>query len=185
MEDKQIVRLYWDRNQQAIEESDQKYGAYCHAVAYGILGDLSDCEECVNDTWLRAWHSMPPQWPEYLKQYFAKLTRNLSFDRWKAANTQKRGGGEVPIALDELQDCIPHPNRVEEEVEAKELADCVNRFLHRLPERECNLFLRRYFFAEPVKEIARRYGLRENAVSVTLRRTRLKLKAHLAQEGLL
>lgn len=183
MRDEQIVELYWRREERAVEETDRKYGPYCHTVAYNILHNHEDSEECVSDTWLRSWNAMPPHRPAKLQLFLAKITRNLAFDRFKRNTAHKRGAGEMTLVLDELEECIPGPTDVEAELEAKELAQTVNRFARQLPERERNLFVRRYFFTEPVSRIAEKYGLTENNTSVILSRVRQKLKAHLEKEG--
>lgn len=183
MEDQQIIDLYWQRDPNAIGESQQKYGAYCYTISHNILHSREDAEECVNDTWLRAWNSMPPHRPARLALFFAKIVRNLSFNRAESLNAQKRGGGELPLVLDELAECIAAPSDVESEYEARELERSLNRFLRTLPPRECSLFLRRYFFTESTAQIAARYGLRENHVAVLLSRTRKKLRAFLSEEG--
>ncbi|MCD7739308.1 MAG: sigma-70 family RNA polymerase sigma factor [Lachnospiraceae bacterium] len=183
MEDIAIIGLYWDRNEQAIRETDLKYGPYCHAIAYNILENKEDSEECVNDTWLRAWNSMPPQKPSYLRLFLGKITRNLSLDVWKNKQARKRGGGELTLALEELAECVADTKDVEGELQAKELAETINRFLHTLPERERDVFLHRYFYMCSAKEVAARYHLRENHVPVILSRTRKKLAAYLQKEG--
>lgn len=185
MDDQQIVALYWQRSDEAIVQSDAKYGLYCHAVASRILQNAQDAEECVNDTWLRAWNAMPPQRPNVLRMFFAKITRNLSFDRVRRQDARKRGGGELPLALEELGQCIGRESPLEDALAAKELEQSVRAFLRTLPDRECDVFLRRYFFAEALEDIARGYGLTRNHVSVLLRRTRLKLRDHLQKEGYL
>lgn len=182
MEDRRIIELYWQREENAILETSKRYGAYCFAIAKHILFNAEDSEECVNDTWLRAWNAMPPQRPGQLRLFLAKITRNLSFDRWKARSAGKRGKGEMAAALEELEECLPAPSDVEAEIAARELADCINRFLLALPERECNVFLRRYFYVESAGEIAALYGLKESHVWVILSRTRKKLKDHLEKE---
>ena len=183
MEDDQIVALYWQKNADAIAETNGKYGAYCFAIADNILRSKEDAEECVNDTWLHAWNAMPPQRPRRLKLFLAKITRNLSFNRFHAGTAQKRGGGEMELVLDELAECIAAESDVESAYEAKELGQSVNRFIRTLPERHGNVFVRRYFFTESAAVIAKRYGLTENNVMVILSRTRKKLKAHLIKEG--
>ena len=165
MKDSQIVELYWNRDERAIRETSTRYGRYCYAIADNILHDPEDAEECVNDTWMRAWNAMPPQRPGRLRMFLAKITRNLSFDRFQARRAQKRGGGEMPLVLEELEECLPSRDDVEGEVQARELERAVSEFLRVLPERECSVFLRRYFFVEPVSQIGRRYGLK--AVSYT------------------
>ena len=185
MEDNEIVELYWQRDENAIRKSDSKYGAYCFAVADNILHSKEDSEECVNDTWLKAWNTMPPQRPNKLRMFLAKITRNLSFNRYNARSTEKRGGGEITAVLDELAECLESESDVAGEYEAKELEQYIRCFVRSLPERDGNVFVRRYFFAEPVRKIAERYGLTDNHVMVILSRTRGKLKANLKKEGFL
>ena len=183
MEDRAIVELYWARNEQALTESEQKYGSYCKTIAYHILHSTEDSEECVNDTWLRAWNTIPPQWPSILQAFFAKITRNLSLDRYKASRAGKRGGGQTAVALEELGDCIPACTSVEETVELRELTRLLDRFLRDLPEKECCVFLRRYWYVDGVRDIAQRYDMAEGSVKSTLYRTRQKLRVFLEQEG--
>lgn len=183
MNDNKIVELYWQRKEDAIRETDLKYGAYCFAVANNILSNKEFSEECVNDTWLRAWNTIPPQRPNCLKMFLAKITRNLSFDKFKAENAYKRGGGEISAALDELKECLSDASDVESEIDIKELTSSINRFLHTLQKRESDVFLRRYFYVDSVSEIAKRYGLKKSNILVILSRTRKKLKMHLEKEG--
>lgn len=185
MEDNQIVELYWQKNADAISETASKYGAYCFAIAKNILHNTEDSEECVNDTWLHAWNAIPPQKPNVLRMFLAKITRNLAFNRFNARNAEKRGGGEIALVLDELGECLGGGADAEAAYETKELRQCIRRFVQALPEREGNVLVRRYFFAESVADIAKRYDLRENNVMVILSRTRRKLKAHLLKEGYL
>lgn len=184
MEDRDIVELYWQRNPAAIQKSGEKYGAYCRTVAQNILADRRDAEECVNDTWLSAWNAMPEGRPKLLAPFLGKITRNLAFTRWRASHAEKRGGGELPLVLEELGECVS-ADRTAQALEAAELGEAVNRFLHTLPERECNVFLRRYWFTEPMADIARRYGMRENTVRTSLFRSREKLRKYLEKEELL
>ena len=185
MEDSQIIELYWQKDTDAISESANKYGAYCFAIADNILRSNEDSEECVNDTWLRAWNAMPPQRPNVLRMFLARITRNLSLDRFYARNAEKRGGGEIILVLDELEECLADRTDVEAAYEGKELAQCIRHFVQMLPERDGNVFVRRYFFTEPIAAIADRYGLTENHVMVILSRTRKKLKLELMKEGYL
>lgn len=185
LSDSEIIGLYRKRSKQAIEESDAKYGAYCYAVANNILCSREDSEECVNDTWLCAWNAIPPKCPEILKMFFAKITRNLSLDRLRREGAKKRGGGEFTLSVDELGECIPDSSGVEDDFDAKLLGDCVNRFLRTVPLRDRQIFLRRYFFTEAVSDIAKRCGITENAASVSLHRTREKLREYLRKEGFL
>ena len=183
MEDHAIIALYWAREERALEETASKYGSYCRTIAYNILHSLEDSEECVNDTWLRAWNTMPPQRPSILSAFLAKITRNLSLDRYKAGHAAKRGGGQVPVALEELGDCVAESGSVEEQLELEELTRLLDRFLRNLSEKECCLFLRRYFFVDSTKEIAERYHMAEGSVKSSLYRTRQKLREVLEKEG--
>lgn len=183
MTDKQIVELYFERDERAIRETNKKYGAYCFRIADNILHNREDAEECVNDTWMKTWDAVPPAKPVYLNLFLAKIVRNLSFNRYQAKHAQKRGGGEMALVLEELEDCIAGLSDVEARYIAKELNTIINRFAHSLPERECNIFIRRYFYAEPLRDIARRYCLSHNAVAVSLSRTRKKLQKRLEKEG--
>ena len=185
MEDSVIVDLYWARSQQAIAESEKKYGSYCHAIAWRILEREEDAEECVNDTWLRAGNAMPPQRPGILSAFFAKLTRNLSLDRWRRARAAKRGGNQVEVALQELEDCLSDRRRPDEALEAEETAALIGAFLREQPELDRRLFVRRYFHLEPLGELGRRFGLTEGQVKSRLHRTRKKLKLALEREGVL
>lgn len=185
MEDRQIIELYWQRNADAISETASKYGAYCFQVADNILHDAEDSEECVNDTWLRAWEAMPPGRPDVLRMFLAKITRNLSFDRFRARNTKKRGSGEIVLVLDELEECLAGRTDVQTAYEGKELGQYIRRFVRGLSWQDGNVFVRRYFFTEPVSAIAGRYGLTENNVMVILSRTRKKLRLELMKEGYL
>ncbi len=183
MNDSEIIELYRNKNTKAISASMDKYGSYCFTIANGILDDAQDSEECVNDTWLRAWNAIPPTRPTVLKMFFAKITRHLSFDRYKARRSQKRGGGDIPLVLEELAECIANESDVEGQVDANELGKAINKFVASLPEREQNLLVRRYFFSEPIKVIAERFDMSENYVNVTLGRVRRQLRMHLSKEG--
>lgn len=179
MDDNRIVELYWNRDTDAIKESSKKYGSYCFSIANNILHSKEDSEECVNDTWLKAWNAIPPPKPTRLQMFLAKITRNLSFDYFSARSAEKRGGGEVHLVLDELSECLSSESDVTSEYECKELGQFIRQFANALPNRDRNVFLRRYFFTESVAEISARYGLSENNVMVILSRTRKKLKIHL------
>ena len=183
MEDIEIIELYWQRDERAVKESNVKYGRLCKGIALRLLENMEDSEECVSDTWLRAWNTIPPQRPEILRAFFAKITRNLALDRCRGLAAQKRGGGEVSLALEELKDCVSG-GTVESELERKELAAAINGFLRGLEEKERQLFLRRYWLAESVSAIAKKSGMSANAVSLRLMRLRAKLKEHLEREGI-
>ncbi len=183
MDDRRIIELYWQRDAQAIAESNGKYGGYCFAIANNILSSSEDAEEGVNDTWLRAWNAMPPKRPDRLRLFFARIVRNISFNRYEAIKAKKRGGGEISLVLDELSECIAAETDIEGEYQARELGRSIRRFVSGLPAREADIFVRRYFFTEPVAAIARRFGLTENNTAVILSRTRRKLRACLEREG--
>ena len=183
MEDQQIIELYWARSEQAIRESETKYGAFCLSIARNILAQEQDAEECVNDTWLAAWNAMPPHRPARLSTFLGKLTRNLSFNRYKARRADKRGSGQLPLVLDELGECVSGREDVEETVDRKELIRALDDFLTALPRRSRDLFVRRYWYADPIAAIARRYGRTEGSVAMDLSRTRRKLKAYLTERG--
>ena len=177
-----IIDLYWAREERAIVESDRKYGRYCLSIARSIVGVEEDAEECVNDTWLRAWNAMPPQRPGVLSAFFAKLTRNLSLDRWRKNRAAKRGGGVVEVALQELEDCLPDRNTPEGRLEAVETARAISAFLRQQPELDRVLFVRRYFHLESLEGLRSRFGLTEGQVKSRLHRTRRRLKKAL-EEG--
>ena len=185
MDDELIVKLYWDRSENAISETDRKYGAYCHSIAYGILQSKEDAEESVNDTYMDAWNSMPPHRPSILATFLGKITRRISIDRWRNLNRIKRGGGEVTLALEELEDCTAEDQSVEKALERKYLALLINRFLEDLPETERRIFLCRYWYLDSISDIANYYGFSESKVTSMLHRTRKKLRAVLEKEGLL
>lgn len=184
LEDERIIELFWQRSQQAIEQVSQKYGGYCYSIAHRILRSNADAEECVNDTWFRAWHTMPPNRPVFLASFLGQITRRLAFNRWKANRADKRGGGELSFVLEELDECVPTIPSAEQVAEAKELGAIINQFLYTLPKRACNVFIRRYWYAESIAEIAERYHMREGAVKSSLFRSRQKMRAYLEQEGI-
>ena len=183
MEDREIVELYWRRSDRAVQESEKKYGPWCRTIAKNIVADLRDAEECVSDTWLAAWNAMPDKRPEKLGGFLGKLTRNLALDRWRAAQRRKRGGGETPLALEELSECIPDGGNVEETVELRELSRTVAAFVRALPETERQVFASRYYALASMEEIAARSGFSQAKVKSMLHRTRLRLRAELEKEG--
>ena len=183
MNDEQIVRLYWERKEQAISESSDKYGAYCSAVAGNILTDHEDVKECVNDTWLKAWNSMPPNKPSILSAFFGKITRNLSFNRYKKLHREKRGGHNIGLILEELEECISRNESPEDTLLENELKDEINSFLSSLPKDKRYMFIRRYWYADSISDIAERFDTSENNVSVSLSRIRSALRSHLTGRG--
>lgn len=184
MEDSQIVDLYWQRREQAVLETDRKYGGYCYSVAYNILTNIEDTQECVNDTYMAAWNTIPPKRPAMLATFLGKITRHLSIDRWRERNAYKRGGGELPLALEELEQCLASPRTVEMEYARIRFAEVFNRFLAALPETERRVFLCRYWYIDPIGKIAETFGFSESKVKSMLHRTRKKLCVVLEQEGL-
>lgn len=185
MTDKEIIALFEQRNEDGIHQAKFKYGPYCRTLIARILPDREDQEEVLNDLWLRAWESIPPQKPTHLKLYLAKIARNLACSILRNQTAEKRGSGEHTVILDELAECIPGGQTPEEQCQLKELKAEINHFLRTLPRRECDVFLRRYFFSEDLSAIAKRYGIRQNTVSVILHRTRKKLREYLEQEDYL
>ena len=176
MEDNQIIQLFWDRDPRAVEVAAAQYGAYCTAVARNILGNAEDAEECVNDTWLAAWNAIPPHRPALLSAFHGKLTRNITLNRLKRDRADKRGGGDAGIALDELAEVISDRDTVEAELDRRALLAAIDAWLGGLPAKKRGIFVCRYWYFDTVTDIAARYGMRENHVSVTLNRLRADLR---------
>ncbi len=185
MDDQHIIELYWARDEEAIRYTADRYGQYCYAIAYHILSVREDSEECVNDTYLDAWNSMPPHRPNVLSAFLGKITRRIAIDRWREGRAQKRGGGEMALALDELSECVASHSDVTREVETLEVAAGVQRFLNTLPDTERRIFVRRYWHMEPIASLAERFGYGQSRVKSMLHRTRAKLRRYLDEEGLL
>lgn len=183
MTDEEILSLYLSRSEEAITATQEQYERYCRSLISRLLDNPRDVEEVLSDTWLRAWQSIPPNRPRDLKLYLARISRNLACNRIRSGRAAKRGDGADAV-LEELAEVLGGAS-TEEAYGAKELEAAVNRFLHTLPRQECGIFLRRCFHAESIGEIARHFGLRENTVTVTLHRTRKKLRAYLTKEGYL
>lgn len=185
MEDQQIVALYWQRDQRAIEHTQKKYGNYLTKVAYHILYDLEDCAESVNDTYMAAWNAIPPHSPKSLCAFLSKLTRRISIDLLRKKQSAKRGGGEYEMSLEELSQCLPGGHDPETDVYGRDLVRTIENFLHALPEKTRNVFIGRYFYMDSVKEVARYCGLTESNAKVLLHRTRTALGEYLKEEGYL
>ncbi|MCD7823305.1 MAG: sigma-70 family RNA polymerase sigma factor [Oscillospiraceae bacterium] len=185
MDDNAIIELYWVRSESAIDETDRKYGGYLSTIAYNILHSWEDSSEAVNDTYLRAWDSMPPERPNILSAFLGKITRRISLNKRRDQRAEKRGGGEIDLVLDELAESLPSKSSVEEEVDAKALTETLNRFLGSLKEAERDMFLRRYWYMDSIKDIAEMLGCGESKVKTTLFRTRKKLLATIESEGLI
>lgn len=184
MEDAQIIQLFFARNEQAIQETDRKYGGYCYSIAYNILVNQEDAEECVSDTYYAAWKNIPPRHPTMLSAFLGKISRNLSIDRWRKRSTSKRGGGQIEIALDELQDCISGTESAEDTVIRKEILSLLNRFLGSLNDTELCIFLSRYWYLDSIQMIAEKTGFSASKVKTTLSRLRKRLNTQLEKEGL-
>ncbi len=185
MDDKCIVDLYWNRSENAISETDKKYGRYCFSIAYNVLANNEDAEESVNDTYMKAWNSMPPHRPSALMTFLGKITRTISISRWRARSAAKRGGGEITLALDELDECIAHKQNAETEFMYKETVRAFRAFLDTLPNTERDIFLRRYFLLDPIASISDDFGFSQSKVKSMLYRIRIKLRSHLEMEDLI
>ena len=183
MQDRDIVNLYWDRNEDAVKQTQQKYGAYLSKVAYNILADFEDSKECVNDTYLAAWNSIPPQKPNVLSSYLAKIIRQLSIDLFRKKNAAKRSASEYAISLEELGDMFSDGRTPEDSLDAKLLDEAINRFVRTLPYDAQRAFVGRYYFFDSLKEIAGYCGMKESKLKSLLYRTRQQLKAQLVKEG--
>ncbi len=185
MEDKDIVDLYWQRSERAIDETESKYGGYCRSIAGRILQNDEDAEECVNDTWLRAWNAMPSDRPSLLGVYLGKLCRWLSLNRLRDAARLRRGGGEAALALEELDEIAASGADTEKQAEARELSRVISNYVNQMKEPERSVFLCRYWYMASVREIAARFGFGESKVKSMLARSRSKLRLCLEKEGVL
>ncbi len=185
MDDKDIIKLYFDRNEAAIKETDLKYRPYCFRISNNILRDYQSAEECVNDTYLETWRTIPPQNPNVFKLFLAKITRNLSLDSYRKTHAQKRGGGQIPLILYELDEVVSGIYDLEEEVIYRDLLRILNDFVNNLSDEDKTIFLQRYFYAMPIKEIASNSNYKYNNLVTRLHRLRKKLREILESEGLL
>lgn len=183
MNDKSIIDLYFSRDEEAITQTDKKYGRYCYSIAYNILTNKEDAEESVSDTYMTAWRAIPPRRPSVLSTFLGKITRHISIDRWRVNSAYKRGGGEITLALEELGDCVSGRHNVEMEYERKELIRAYVKFLDALPVTERRVFLRRYWYVDSIETIAKEFGFSQSKVKTMLHRTRAKLRKQLAEEG--
>lgn len=183
MEDQELLALYVARDEQAIRQTEEQYGALCHRIAKGILDSDEDAEECVNDTWLAVWNQIPPAKPEHFSAYLLRITRNLAVSRWRARNAEKRGGKDFLLSLEELEACSPGIAERNTEQDGAWLGQLLNAFLAELPRQTRQVFVRRYYFSEPIADIAVRFGMKESRIKSMLFRTRYKLKHYLEKEG--
>ena len=184
MNDSQIVDLYWARDERAIAETRDKYGQYCYAIAYNILNRREDSEECVNDTYLKAWNAMPPHKPSILSTFLGKITRCNALDRLRHYTAKKRGSSQVALSLEELTECISDGKSIDENLHAEELSKHIDSFLRSLPSAQRSIFICRYWFFDPISDIAKQFGYTESKVKTTLLRTREKLKKYLEKEDI-
>ena len=186
MEDTKIIDLFWERDESAIRETEITYGRYCRTIAFNILGDEEDVQECLNDTWLGAWNSIPPARPACLSAFLAKITRNLAISKYRAKYAKKRTGDRLSESLDELGECIPlSSDNVSQTVDRRMLEDTINGYLDTVSEKQRRIFVRRYFFMDTIAEISQMYGIGQSDVKVTLMRMRRSLQKVLEEEGLM
>ena len=185
MDEQHILQLFEQRSEDAVRESTRCWGALLHSIAHRILGCSEDAEECCDDALLAAWNAIPPAKPTHLRAYLAALTRNLALNRLAKENAEKRGGGEVPLALEELSECVSGSESVEQAVDRHALAETIEDFVQGLPGQQAKIFMRRYFSMMPVGEIAAELGVGESMVKSSLARAREKLRKHLEEEGFL
>ena len=183
MEDEKIIEQFFARKESAITAVRDTYGSYCARIAGNILDSEEDVDEILSDTWLKVWDSIPPRRPDNFKLYIGRIARNLSFDRFRSKSREKRGGGEMQLALEELGDCIGCSESIDDALTITGLTASIHNLLQTLPPRHRCVFIRRYFFVEPIEQISVRYGIKKSNVLMILTRVRKKLKAHLIKEG--
>lgn len=184
MEDEKIIELYWQRDEEALRQTNQKYGSFCYYVAHNILKDDEDSKECVNDTWFKTWTVIPPKRPEYFQAFLGKITRNLSLDRYRKNHASKRGGGSMDVIYEELKECIADRTCEEARTDTIAITDALGKFLKEISKDARIIFVRRYWYADSVAQIAERYGMSESKVKSSLMRSRNRLKAFLEKEGI-
>ena len=183
MNDAQIVELFLKRSEQAIGEAKSKYENYCHSIAFNVLHNSEDSEECVNDTFLQAWNTIPPQRPNLLGSFLGRITRNIALNKYKHNHAQKRGCGHVNVVLGELEDCLPSTVNTEQIIEDRFIADCLNKFLSEQKGKTRRIFVRRYWYMDSISTISSNFGMSESSVKMLLLRTRNSLKSFLEKEG--
>lgn len=183
MDDSHIIELYWKRDQRAISETAEKYGAYCRSIANNILDDQEDARECENDTYIAAWDAIPPKRPERLSTFLGRITRNLALNRYHRDRAEKRGGGQTALVLEELSCIVSGTDRTYEEMNLHELLEAIGEFLRGQSRERRQIFVLRYWYFESVTSISRKVGISENNVSVTLNRIRSKLRDFLEERG--
>ena len=184
MDDNRIIELYWNRDENAIAETRNKYNSYCFAISRHILRDPQDCEETVNDTYLATWNAIPPHHPENLATFIGKICRRLSINRYRENTAEKRGGTEVTLSFDELDECIGDDSFTKQ-MEEKMLAEIIDAFLAGIKESDRKVFVCRYWYFDSIEEISERFGYSQSKTKMVLKRTRDKLKDYLIKEGVL
>ncbi len=182
MSELEILELFAARDERAIKKCEESYGAYCRTISFRILQDEGEVAECVNDTWFQAWRSIPPAHPQNLSAYLAKIIRNLSLNRYRSAHQKKRGAGRVAVSLDELAECVPTSETLEQTIEKGRLGELISGFLRELPKEERVMFVRRYFYMDSVAEVAGFFGCSESKVKTTMFRCRKRLQEMLIRE---
>lgn len=185
MEDEKIIELYFERNESAISETAEKYGNYLYKIAFNILSDNEDSEESVNDTYMSAWNTIPPEKPNIFSAFLSKITRYISFNRYRAGKAEKRGGGEITAAFEEIEECVPDKSNIYDEIETKELAEIISDYLKKLPETERKIFVCRYYYLDSLSDISKQFGFSQSKVASMLHRTRKKILSNLEKEGVL
>lgn len=182
LDDKKIIQLYWDRDEHAISETDSKYGVFCSSIAENILDNKEDSKECVNDTYLKTWNALPPQWPKVFPAFIGRIVRNLAINRYNSERTAGRGGGQTAVALEELEECISDRS-ADISVEESEISEAIDSFLGTLSRKNRQIFVLRYWYTESVSYISEVMNMTENSVSVALNRMRKKLLNYLSERG--
>ena len=185
MEDEKIIELYFERNEEAVFETSEKYGGYLYKIAFNILSDREDSEESVNDTYMSAWNTIPPERPNILSAFLGKITRHISLNKYRAKKAEKRGGGEIDAAFEEIEECVPAKNDIYDEIETKELAIIISDYLKKLPKTERQIFICRYYYLDSLSDISKQFGFSKSKVASMLHRTRKKILSHLEKEGVL
>ncbi len=185
MEDEKIIDLYFERNESAISETAEKYGNYLYKIAFNILSDNEDSEESVNDTYMSAWNTIPPEKPNIFSAFLSKITRYISLNRYRAGKAEKRGGGEIDTAFEEIEECVSDKSNIYDEIETKELAEIISDYLKKLPETERKIFVCRYYYLDSLSDISKQFGFSKSKVASMLHRTRKKILSHLEKEGVL
>ena len=185
MDDSRIVELYWNRDESAIAETKKKYDNYCFAIARSILHNQQDCEETLSDTYLATWNAIPPHHPLNLSTFIGKICRRLSLNKWRSLSAEKRGGGEVPVSLDELEECIADERSLRESLDDQMIAETIDEFLSTLKDDQRNVFVCRYWYFDSIEDISKRYHFTQSKTKMMLKRTRDALKDYLIKEGVI